>query len=54
MSNYEKEARNQGFSFVAGIDEVGRGPLAGTVVAAAVMLPEDVFIPGLNDSKKLH
>ena len=36
-----------------GIDEVGRGPLAGPVVTAAVVLPEDFYIPGLNDSKKL-
>ncbi|KFN91100.1 ribonuclease HII [Tetragenococcus muriaticus PMC-11-5] len=38
---------------MAGIDEVGRGPLAGPVVAAAVVLPEDSFLPGLNDSKQL-
>jgi ribonuclease HII len=53
MSIYEKEARNQGFSFVVGIDEVGRGPLAGPIVASAVMLPEDIYLPGLDDSKKL-
>ncbi|MFD2829755.1 ribonuclease HII [Corticicoccus populi] len=40
-------------SFVAGIDEAGRGPLAGEVVAAAVILPADFYLPGLNDSKKL-
>ncbi|MBL1640028.1 ribonuclease HII, partial [Klebsiella pneumoniae] len=39
--------------YIAGIDEVGRGPLAGPVVTAAVVLPEDFYIPGLNDSKKL-
>lgn len=53
MSKYEKEAYQLGYRLIAGIDEVGRGPLAGPVVAAAVILPEDVFISGLNDSKKL-
>lgn len=50
---YEKRAGEQGFSAVCGIDEVGRGPLAGPVCAAAVILPPDCDIPGLNDSKKL-
>lgn len=49
----EKEAQAAGYSLVAGVDEVGRGPLAGPVVAAAVILPPDFFLPGLNDSKKL-
>lgn len=53
MCIFEKEARAQGYCLIAGVDEAGRGPLAGPVVAAAVILPEDVFIPGLNDSKKL-
>lgn len=53
MMVYEKEAQKQGFQYVAGIDEVGRGPLAGPVVAAAVILPEKIFISGINDSKKL-
>ncbi|WP_442893581.1 ribonuclease HII [Bacillus sp. 2205SS5-2] len=53
MSVYERERRLEGFTFIAGIDEVGRGPLAGPVVASAVILPENSFIPGLNDSKKL-
>ncbi|MCX7921837.1 MAG: ribonuclease HII [Clostridia bacterium] len=53
MSQYEKEAYSQGYRFIAGIDEAGRGPLAGPVVAAAVILPEKVFIENLNDSKKL-
>ncbi|MCU9612121.1 ribonuclease HII [Caldibacillus lycopersici] len=53
MKQYEKEARQQGFQLIAGIDEVGRGPLAGPVVAAAVILPEDIDLPGVNDSKKL-
>lgn len=44
---------SHGFSSVAGIDEAGRGPLAGPVVAAAVILPRDLQIPGINDSKKL-
>jgi ribonuclease HII len=50
---FEIMARRQGYRFVAGIDEAGRGPLAGPVVAAAVILPEDFDLPGLNDSKKL-
>ena len=54
MCCYEKEAYKEGVKFIAGIDEAGRGPLAGTVVAAAVILPENIFISGLNDSKKLN
>ncbi len=50
---FEKEARQQGFSFIAGIDEAGRGPLAGPVVAAAVILHENTKIDDLDDSKKL-
>jgi ribonuclease HII len=50
---YEKEVRNQGFCSVCGIDEAGRGPLAGPVFAAAVILPEGCVIDGINDSKKL-
>lgn len=53
MCMYEDEAYQQGIQFVAGIDEAGRGPLAGPVVAACVILPKEVFINGLNDSKKL-
>ncbi len=53
MSAYEAEAYNSGFRLVAGIDEAGRGPLAGPVVAACVMLPEGCLIEGVNDSKKL-
>ncbi|WP_456271562.1 ribonuclease HII [Bacillus sp. AK031] len=53
MSEFEKELYQQGFNLIAGIDEVGRGPLAGPVVAAAVILPQDFNLPGLNDSKKL-
>jgi ribonuclease HII len=46
-------ASNQGYRVVAGVDEAGRGPLAGPVVAAAVILPESFDLPGLNDSKQL-
>ncbi len=49
----EKNAKSQGFKFICGVDEAGRGPLAGPVCAAAVILPEDCEIEGLNDSKKL-
>ncbi|MBR4866550.1 MAG: ribonuclease HII [Clostridia bacterium] len=50
---YEKEAMEQGYRWIAGTDEAGRGPLAGPVCAAAVILPFGVEIPGLTDSKKL-
>ncbi len=50
---YEKAAIDSGFTVVCGIDEAGRGPLAGPVFAAAVVLPLDCEIEGLNDSKKL-
>ena len=50
---FEALARRQGFRAVAGIDEAGRGPLAGPVVAAAVILPEHFDLPGLNDSKQI-
>ena len=50
---FEELARRQGFCCIAGIDEAGRGALAGPVVAAAVVLPIGVEIPGINDSKKL-
>ncbi|SMC25806.1 RNase HII [Desulfacinum hydrothermale DSM 13146] len=49
----ERRARRRGFFHVAGVDEVGRGPLAGPVVAAAVILPERPNLPGVTDSKKL-
>ena len=49
----ERELRAQGYSTVCGVDEAGRGPLCGSVVAAAVILPPDFFLEGLNDSKKL-
>ncbi|WP_347339029.1 ribonuclease HII [Lentilactobacillus laojiaonis] len=50
---YERELRNKNINIVAGIDEVGRGPLAGPVVACAVILPEDFDLLEVNDSKKL-
>ena len=50
---YEERFWSRGLSRVAGVDEVGRGPLAGPVVAAAVVLPKGVGIPGVRDSKKL-
>ena len=50
---YEHEAAREGFACVCGVDEAGRGPLAGPVCAAAVILPPDIQIEGLNDSKKL-
>lgn len=53
MAIFETAARASGKKFIGGIDEAGRGPLAGPVVAACVVLPENVFIKGLNDSKKL-
>lgn len=53
MSINERRLHNQGYRWIAGVDEVGRGPLAGPVVSAAVILPEDFYLPGLNDSKKL-
>jgi ribonuclease HII len=53
MCVYEAEAYAKGFRLVGGIDEAGRGPLAGPVVAACVILPRDVFIENLNDSKKV-
>ncbi|MGM9617860.1 ribonuclease HII [Butyricicoccus sp.] len=49
----EMEIRAKGFTAVCGIDEAGRGPLAGPVVAAAVILPEGIQLPGVNDSKKI-
>ena len=53
MTEYEKKFYAQGVKFIAGVDEAGRGPLAGPLVIGGVILPPDAFIPGLNDSKKL-
>lgn len=50
---FEDQAKARGFKSIAGIDEAGRGPLAGPVVSAAVILPEDFAVPGVTDSKKL-
>lgn len=50
---YERELRTQGINYIAGVDEVGRGPLVGPVVAACVVLPEEFNLDGLTDSKKL-
>lgn len=52
MLRYEKELYQKGYQAIAGIDEVGRGPLAGPVVTACVILPKDCKIRHLNDSKK--
>jgi len=51
--SFEHEAYRQGYQLIAGIDEAGRGSLAGPVVAAAVILPPGLMIDGVNDSKKL-
>ena len=53
MKIREDELRSEGYRYVAGLDEVGRGPLAGPVYAACVILPPDFDVPGVNDSKKL-
>lgn len=53
MWQYERNARKKGYSIIAGIDEAGRGPLAGPVVSAAVILPDAFFCKEINDSKKL-
>lgn len=50
---YEKELNEKGITLIAGVDEVGRGPLIGPVVAAAVILPKDYHLEGLTDSKRL-
>ena len=53
MKTYERQLWESGIEYVAGVDEVGRGPLAGPVVAAAVVLPRDFDVLGVDDSKKL-
>lgn len=53
MLTYENKYYQEGYQYIAGIDEVGRGPLAGPVVAAAVILRPDFYLPGIDDSKKL-
>lgn len=53
MKEFETELYNKGINFIAGIDEVGRGPLVGPVLTAAVILPKDFYDERINDSKKL-
>ncbi|WP_407272166.1 ribonuclease HII [Radiobacillus sp. PE A8.2] len=53
MLHFERVQYQLGKKMIAGVDEVGRGPLAGPVVAAAVILPDDFYLPGINDSKQL-
>jgi ribonuclease HII len=53
LLQYETELRAQGINLIAGVDEAGMAPLAGPVVAAAVILPQNYRLPGLNDSKKI-
>ena len=53
LKKYENELRKKGFKYICGIDEAGRGPLAGPVVVASVILPENSMIEGINDSKKV-
>ncbi len=53
MWEFERKYTDLGYRYICGVDEAGRGPLAGPVCAAAVILPADADIPGLNDSKKL-
>lgn len=53
MKVYENNLRAQGINYIGGVDEVGRGPLAGPVVAACLVLPEDFSVTGVDDSKKL-
>lgn len=53
MKETEKRLEEEGYKYIAGIDEAGRGPLAGPVYAAAVILPSDIRLDGINDSKKL-
>lgn len=53
LLKFEKKARLEGFNSIAGVDEAGRGPLAGPVVAAACIMPPDLLIPYIDDSKKL-
>ena len=50
---YEEELNQQGYKYIAGCDEAGRGPLAGPVVVASCILPPFLRIPGINDSKQL-
>ena len=53
LKEIEKDLYLKGFNKICGLDEAGRGPLAGPVVVAAVVMPQDSFIEGVNDSKKV-
>lgn len=53
LKQYENDLRNNGYKYICGIDEAGRGPLAGPVVVASVIMPENSMIEGVNDSKKV-
>ena len=53
MYEYENKLKQEGYKYIVGTDEVGRGPMAGPLVVACVLLPENEIIEGLNDSKKL-
>lgn len=53
MLEYEIKLSEQGYKYIAGVDEAGRGPLAGPVVVAAVIMPLNDIVDGVNDSKKL-
>lgn len=53
LKKHEKQLHEKGFKYICGIDEAGRGPLAGPVVIASVIMPEDSMIEGVNDSKKV-
>jgi len=54
LLKFEQEAIAKGFKFIAGVDEAGRGPLAGPVVAACCLIPDGILLPGINDSKQLR
>lgn len=53
LKEFEQDLHSKGMNYICGIDEAGRGPLAGPVVVAAVIMPKDSFIEGVNDSKKV-
>ena len=53
LDEFDKQFYDEGYSFIAGVNEAGRGPLAGPVYAAAVIFPKDFYLPEINDSKKL-
>ena len=53
LMQYERQLQEQGYKYICGVDEVGRGPLAGPVTCTAVIMPLDDLIQGVNDSKKV-